>query len=238
MSSTRRGLTLVEMLVVIGLVVFLTGLSFTVGTAALEHAQRRQTQRALQLLDLAVQEWELAADRSLRWWDSHDDRSSWPRAEVHADTAEVLIITEMLGTLVRNDSARRIVRQIDPDQVHAYEPGVYPVWIARPEERQQQDERFAGDLTVLDAWGTPIYATHPGRLWRPTDAQGPHPRARDEDGTIRTYNEMRYGVAANRTVNFVSAGPDRQFGWHYLPEDTDGYRATADNMAAHPIESD
>ena len=59
---------------------------------------------------------------------------------------------------------------------------------------------------MLDAWGTPIYATHPGRIWTLND-RGPDP-----DGTIQTDNEERYGIAPNRRVVFVSAGPDQRFG--------------------------
>ena len=29
------------------------------------------------------------------------------------------------------------------------------------------EDTFVGAVTVLDAWGTPIYATHPGRPYRP-----------------------------------------------------------------------
>ena len=51
---------------------------------------------------------------------------------------------------------------------------------------------------------------HQGRPWTPADEENNVPR--DSDGTIRTRNEGRYGIAPNRRVVFVSAGPDQRFG--------------------------
>ena len=73
----------------------------------------------------------------------------------------------------------------------------------------QQLPEFDGGITILDAWGTPIYSTHPGAPAAP----GVQPV--DADGTERTLNESYYGIARNRRVCFVSAGPDRLFGLYW-----------------------
>ncbi|MCZ6850871.1 MAG: hypothetical protein O7F17_04445, partial [Planctomycetota bacterium] len=92
--------------------------------------------------------------------------------------------------------------------------------------------RFVGSLTILDAWGTPIYATHPGR---PFNA-GSDPGDPEPDGTIRTYNEDKYGGARNRQICFVSAGPDGNFGnldpSIPLYHDPEGAK---DNIYSYPI---
>lgn len=203
---TRRAFTLVELVVAVGVIVLLVGLTFAVSVAVIERAEREQTMQAMRLLDQAVLEWNLAAGRTLRWWDVHDDPATKGGADIHATTPPVLIITELLGVITRTASARDIVAQIDPELVHVYRDTVTAPWLEPPEQEEAAD-RFVGGLTVLDAWGTPIYATHPGRAWGPTDPYGPDP-----DGTIRTYNELEYGTAPNRQVVFVSAGPDGRFG--------------------------
>ncbi len=62
---------------------------------------------------------------------------------------------------------------------------------------------------ILDAWDRPIYPTHPGPLWEYVNFYLPQA---DEDGTGRLYNEGAYGIARNRRICFVSAGPDGKFG--------------------------
>jgi prepilin-type N-terminal cleavage/methylation domain-containing protein len=225
----HRGFTLVELVVVIGIVVFLVGLTMSLGTAVVDQASRRATETTLRLLDQAVNEWELAADRKLTWWDTHDQQKDRDRADIHGDTAEILIITELMAAITRAPEVRRIVEQIDPDDVMRYERGSYPSWINAPVEREQMDG-LDGELVVLDAWGWPIYATHPGRPWRPSDDH-----QRDDDGTIRTYNEMGYGVARQRQVCFVSAGPDRQFGRFAAEPGTDAHEQALDNIFSYPV---
>ena len=56
----------------------------------------------------------------------------------------------------------------------------------------------------------------------------------DADGTIRTYNEGFYGVAKNRQVCFISAGPDGVFGRLYAPEGSPDFEQTKDNVYSYP----
>ena len=206
LAGSRRGpagFTLTELVISIGLILLLAGLALSVSVAVIEQSERRQTQTVLALLDTAVKEWELTAERTLSWWNGKSDGDR-EAADVHFDTAEVLIITEILKVISRSEQVKRIIAGIDPDLVHTYTAGTLPPWIDASLQYQIYD--FNGNLTVLDPWGTPIYATHPGRIWTPGDC-GPDP-----DGTNQTVNEKRYGVAPNRRVVFVSAGPDQRFG--------------------------
>ncbi|MHC4415279.1 MAG: type II secretion system protein [Planctomycetota bacterium] len=206
-APLQGGFSLVELVVVIGVMVLLVGLTLSVGMAVVTQAERRQTQDTLRLLDTAVGEWEVSTDRKLSWWDTYDDPALRDHTDVHADTPEVLIITEVLDVITRPTRVKEMVGRIDPDFVHIYRAGDYPAWIEMPREKSEHDTRFSGSLTILDAWGTPIYATHPGRAWADGDDMAP-----DNDGTIRTYNEELYGIAPNRQMVFVSAGPDERFG--------------------------
>ncbi len=214
--ANAAAFTLVEMVVVIGIIVLLAGLTLSVGVTVAHQSEVRQTRAVLLLLDAAVQEWELQADRKLSWCVCNPNHSDPDRAvaDVHGDTEEVLIITEVLKVIMKSTSVREIMAKVDPSLIHAYRSGVYPPWIVTPEEKSDLDERFNdGDITVLDAWGWPIYATHPGRPWDAArDSYPDYEIERDADGTILTYNEEKYGVAAGRRMCFVSAGPDGSFG--------------------------
>ncbi len=208
LAGSRRspaGFTLTELVISIGLILLLAGLGLSVSVAVIEQSERRQTQTVLALLDTALKEWELTAERKLSWWERDDGAALRQTADVHANTDDVLIITEILDVISRSSGVGQIIAGIDPDLVYVYRRYVYPPWIYSAQQYSEID--VDGALTVLDAWGTPIYATHPGRIWTSSDRSSPDP-----DGTIQTDNEGRYGIAPNRRVVFVSAGPDQRFG--------------------------
>lgn len=200
----RTGFTLIELVVVIAVVLLLAGLALSVGVAVVEQSERRQTQATLALLDTAVKEWEVVSDRKLTWWEDADDPGSPAQYDVHSSTDDVLIISEVLSTVARPAAVQRIIARIDPQSVYSYRVGDTSWWL----RGEPLESRFVGSITVLDAWGAPIYATHPGRPHRPgSDALPPDP-----DGTNHTRNERDYGTAPSREVVFVSAGPDGLFG--------------------------
>ena len=66
-KAVRRGFTLLEIVVVISLILFLVGLTLTVGVTVIERSEITQTENTMRLLDMALQEWEIAADRKLSW---------------------------------------------------------------------------------------------------------------------------------------------------------------------------
>jgi type II secretory pathway pseudopilin PulG len=230
----RRAFTLIEMMVAIGVVVFLVGLTVSAGLAVANRSARIQTRATLQLLEQAMQEWEASAARQLTWWNyqnPQDNPALRDRYDIHGDTPEPLIITEMLTIIMRAPTVRQIIGQIDSSLLYTYKAGEYPPWIENEANGPaQQDASFVGGLTILDPWGVPIYATHPGRPWTGADATYGEP---DPDGTIHTYNEYRYGAARNRVIRFVSAGPDRDFGWAEYPPDDPYFKTTKDNLYSY-----
>ena len=232
--SSYGGFTLIELVVVIGVMLLLLGLTLSVGVAVRTQSEVRETENILRLLDAAMQEWEQSADRQLTWWQEagpgDDDYLISDRFDIHSDTAEELIITEMLDVITRPSQIKQIIAQIAPEFVYTYREGAVPPWIDPPVEPQLED--FIGSLTVLDAWGWPIYATHPGRIWRESDGMYP---PRNDDGTIQTYNEESYGVAENRRVCFVSAGPDGLFGQVDAPAGSTDFEQTTDNVYSYPV---
>ena len=157
---TRGGFTLVEVVVVIGIILFLVGLTLSVSVAVIERSEIQQTETVLRLMETAVQEWELAADRKLSWGNGPGyDMQGDPNTGMSL-TEDMFIISELLDTVRRPSQVKEIIAQIDPEFVHTYEPGPpYPSWIDPPQQ-SAVDNQFNGSLTILDAWGTPIYPTH------------------------------------------------------------------------------
>ena len=143
-NEHHRGFTLVELVVVIGVVFLLAGLTLSVSVSVIEWSERRQTETVLQLLDTAVKEWELAADRKLSWWDQLDGDEYKAGADVHADTPEVLIITEVLDIITRSSAVEGVIARIDADLVYTYRSGVYPPWV--PD--QAKAIRLSGNVYV------------------------------------------------------------------------------------------
>jgi prepilin-type N-terminal cleavage/methylation domain-containing protein len=63
----RRAFTLIEMVVVIGIIVLLAALTVAVSSTLTRKAEERQAEDTLRLLDMALQEWETAADRQISY---------------------------------------------------------------------------------------------------------------------------------------------------------------------------
>lgn len=195
--SGRRGFALIELLVVVGIVVFLAGLTITGAAALIERSEIERTHRTMDLIDLALSEWQTETGRHLTWGPEPGEHDIW------SYRSHELIITELIQTIRRHAAARDVLARVDRGAIYVYTEGETPPWIAGYATVQMRD--FYGEWAVLDAWGIPIYATHPGALAAPGDTP-------DADGTERTANELEYGTARDRRVCFVSAGPDRRFG--------------------------
>lgn len=257
----RRAFTLVEMLIAIGVVVALAAITLTASMSLARGSEIRQTENTIRLLDLALSEWEAQADKKLTW--GTNDPSNGVKYDMANGTPHVFTVTEMLVRIGRSQPVKEIVAQIDDQFLYRYdtsEPA--PSWIAlvNPGDADPNGASAAsvyssddldglgqpvnGTLAVLDAWGTPIRAVHPGRVALPNDV-APF----DEDGTVvvdgrsdpygsATFyaTELIYGRAENRKMVFVSAGPDGRFGDLSAADGTALHEAAHDNVRSAPAE--
>ena len=211
-GRAMRGFTLIELVVVIGLILILVGLTMAVGVAIRAKSEARETENVLVLLDQAVKQWELAADRQLSWGTENQpvNGAVYDIDEFYSADEQ---LTQLLGRISTNQSAKDILAQIDNDFL------------------QQEDDNGDTFLKLVDPWGTQIRLIHPGRL--PDPANYPGEVVGDIDGTIRTSYEDDFGIAVNRILLFVSAGPDGDFGDLQAQADTPDFKATRDNVYSY-----
>jgi type II secretory pathway pseudopilin PulG len=242
-AAAPRAFSLVEMIVAIGIIVFLVGLTVSASVALVERAEIRKTEDTLRLLDMAMQEWELAMGRKLIQGNNKPNE----RFELNLRAPFVFLISEVLDTISKHPEARSIIAKIDPELVYVYEEGEVPPWITHQYEVDELPDYY-GSMVVLDAWGKPIYPIPPG----PLAAEFPDDFNVDPDGTIRLdrlaanygdedykvgwWNEEYFGVARNRRVCFMSGGPDGAWGDLSADPDSVAYKQTLDNIYSYPID--
>jgi len=193
--TARRAFTLVEMTIVIGIVILLAGLTLAVSVSVVQGSEIRQTELTIRLLDAAVQEWEVQADRQVTYGMDGEPPPPFvgaPLPEYEIQQNDPQATRRFLSIIERSAAARDILAQIDPEFI-----------------RQVEDDNdpLIKHLEILDAWGNALSAVLPGRKWVNDDAY-----FRNPDGTIQTETEQFCGVATNRAICFVSAGPDGELG--------------------------
>jgi hypothetical protein len=222
------------MIVAIGIVIFLVGLTVSASVALVERAEIRKTEDTLRLLDMAMQEWELAMDRKL----TQGDEVGGAQYEVNLRAPFVFIGSDVLDTITRYPKVQSIVAKIDPELVYIYEEGEVPPWLTRQYEIDTLPEYY-GSMVILDAWGKPIYpiptgpAAEPGL---PADPDGTVHLGRSIIGQIGRGNEDYFGTALNRRICFMSGGPDGAWGDVSAEPDTVAYQQTLDNIYSYPID--
>ena len=218
--TARRspGFTLIELVVVISIILLLVGLTMSVGLAVRSQSETRQTENVLILLDQAVKQWQIAADRQLSW-----GKNDTPVGAVYDVEGEDtggspipadLQLIQLLSRISTNSAAREVLAQIDDDFL-----------------LQEEDDNGELVMSLVDPWGQRICLIHPGRLPDPDNYSGE--TVGDIDGTVRTTHENEFGIAMNRALLFLSAGPDGKFG--NLDPDSSDYDpdSAADNVYSY-----
>jgi len=257
-ARPRRAFTLMELIIVIGIILLLTALTVTVGVGVVAKSEVRATESTLKLLDLAVQEWETESGRKITW--GREDEPPNATFDINPTTPQYVsdydertMLNIVLDKVQRNPTASDILRQIDGAYLKRVDATI--------------DSEDVQVLEVLDAWEQPVYVIHPGRVvdtrtFNPSNTSLPNVDLfasqvvdTDEDGTIRVGAdpaigmhpliadageafawENILGVCKNRRICFVSRGPDGDFGDLSADPDTNEYKATLDNVYSYPVE--
>lgn len=216
----RRGFSLVELTIVIGVIIILVALVLAVTTAVLAKNEERTTRATLAILDASIKEWERQVDRRVTVPNDGSSAGTWdvpwdPLLTPNPPPGEGQLPAIYRITSGAEPNFLEFQRTIWLLELIAQQPTVRDVMTKIPEDsfrriRVPQGSNFIYFTLkeVVDGWGTPILAVLPGREWTSADAAA----LRDDDGTIRTALEQLLGVSCrNRQVMFVSAGPDQRF---------------------------
>ena len=249
--STRRAFTLLELVVVIGVILVLMSLVLAVSTIVIQQAESRQVDATFANLESAVDEYEEAIGRRLTYEDRTDQGGvpkNWDipfnpsfsytalespynsatsgytcNCNSSADThGWEKYIVHLLSIMDRTDAASEIVARIDPN-----------LFVAVKTSSGSPLPQGHALSSVVDPWGNAIAVVFPGRRWIEGDSQ-----TRDTDGTIRTYLENKIGICKNAKVLFVSAGPDGDIGcWQCVNNSTSfRYQSLLDNLYSYAPE--
>lgn len=220
---TSRAFTLVEMMVVIAVILVLAALTLSVTVTLTRGSETRETQNLMTQLEGIVNEWQTASGRTVRYGVNNEPCNAGEVYELNAAlptmaTAQ-LTTDELFRLFTRTTESKEMIARINPTFV----------------EQVEAEQGRPPTYRIFDAWGTQIIAILPGRSHNP--ACGDNNADRDRDGTIRTDFERRYGIAHNRTILFVSAGPDGEFGDLEAADGSQQREFAKDNLYSYPPEA-
>ena len=247
-----RAFTLVELVVVVGIIIALLSLVLAVSTLLIQQNEARQLEAAYANLDSAVQEYELAIGRPIAFQDRIDvvdggwDIPKDPGFRGDPDLPPPYDQSGLTGMLC-------------PPCNSGSEPLNYQGWakfnvklLSLFTGTQSAEDIMArldpalliplgtgasaneeALLAFVDPWGTPVGVVFPGRRWREGQDD---PALLDADGTIRTKLELKMGICRNGRPLFVSAGPDGDIGCRSCV-DGPRFQATLDNVLSYEPEN-
>jgi prepilin-type N-terminal cleavage/methylation domain-containing protein len=243
--ANRNGFTLIEMMIVIGIIALLAALTLGISNIVLRNSEISRTRDVLTLFDMALQEWELEIGRSITYkgagipigtiYDMDADFPPDPPLSAYTElpdpdfnsvnTGDIPFetmnnrIEHLFLVLMQSEAAAEILSKILPGNF---------------------DEE--NNNLVVDSWGNAIGIVFPGR---PLSGSGLFDMfAKDESGdlTIREIAEDGLGSCINLRPYFVSAGPDGTWGYRYQavmfngapdPPDLDNWESSLDNVYSY-----
>lgn len=188
----KRGLTLIELVVVVGIVLILVALVTSSVSSVIARAEERKTKTGMELFTLAIQEYESSTGRRLSMSGVYDvaPNPSGRAFDMRRGESHCLTTAEISRVLLRHQPSADILGRIDPSLIGNVRltNGNRPVWVpdtpleytcdpdprvfasqnafnamlTSPYEPTTSPYTGANALVLLDSWGTAIRAVHPG----------------------------------------------------------------------------
>jgi prepilin-type N-terminal cleavage/methylation domain-containing protein len=219
-TRARRAFTLLEILIVVGVILILASLVVGVSSALLKRAERSSVENAMAIVESALGEYEATVGRPMTY-----DGATVPLTGAIVDVREPANPAGLPanGVIVGRARGQGIYALNLMAQTEATKPilaGI-PTDLYRPDRTNPtypaSDATYAPSVTtpanprgeLVDTWGNRIVWVFPGRPFR----FGVDTGLPDPDGTVRTTVENLFGVCTNRRICLVSAGPDGLFGF-------------------------
>lgn len=223
--TARRGFTLLEMLIVIGIIALLASLVLAVSSSVIRASEERNTRNTLEVLNTAMEEYERTLDRAVSYRSAaytgvvadptnagqRYDLDSAPAAPpTGSGVAAWTAMASPYGTIATaglpaysNLPFRRTVHLIwaltqSPSSAAIMQK--LPESVLRGVRPSSNTAGFLGARHVVDSWETPIIAVFPGRV---AGANGVSENATtpvDKDGTIRSDSEGAAATAGGMGV--------------------------------------
>lgn len=221
--TRRRGFTLIELTVVIGIILLLVGLVVAAGVGVVKQQNVSRTQNALEVLNSAYTEWKRLSGRDITFGIDDvpvpgaryeiQDPDAWSEADQLRVTREVMCL------IGRTPQVQEILAALSDEKIKQvqinYGGQPLPSW------------------DLFDDWDRPVYFVPPGRKW----VNGvDNPALRDTDGTVRHAAEQILGVAPNQSGYFISAGPNTDFGDFFASADSPARANAEDNIYSVEVE--
>jgi prepilin-type N-terminal cleavage/methylation domain-containing protein len=265
MRRARRAFTLLELVIVLGIILLLMGLVLGVGSIVLRQSEDRQIRATMAIVDAALVEFEQQAGREMIFEGVDDEYCGFANCryvnayydipvEPYGDSRFNGDIADGAYGWKRNNSCNPWNSSSDPRRKRlAAALSVLGQSPACGEIIAKADTSLihAADCVIGASQGEPLITTFNMKEFiDPWDREVfiifPGRRwydcddgtfLRDTDGTILTQEEIEFGICRNRRPLLVSSGPDGRFGDLIdLDGDNDGIADHQDNVYSYKPE--
>ncbi|MDG2031496.1 MAG: type II secretion system protein [Phycisphaerales bacterium] len=257
-GALRSGFTLLELVIVIGVILVLMGLALGVGSMVVAQSETRQLNATMKIVDNALAEFENQTGRSIIF--EGDGGADLPVGSgVYYDVPyhpyrDMRFITsfgeggfgwstsgtcppwEDQGTNYRRQWMAATLSVLMENEICAEmlakaDPAlVHAVQCVDGGSATGATIQSMNQKEFVDPWQQQVYVIFPGR---PFEGGDRHLNIFDADGTIRTLEETAYGICRNRRPLLVSAGPDSRFGDLTVAASNRGFSEVQDNIYSY-----
>lgn len=235
--SNRRAFTVLELVVVIGIILILMALALTVTSSVLAANDRRTVENTFRLLEQAIESWQAQMGREMTFGrrimpggsGTPDYTGTAPTVaydvyELNFPTVHAICIILDRLSVPGSESAEILSRMPATSLRFVPMNGATVVgdplpaagaWAPNPMTTACNPGTTTINLAlvkeIVDPWGKRIATSYPGRAATRAELADPSVLTDPQDGTVRTLDEQSMGICRNKRPFFVSAGPDGDF---------------------------